>query len=106
MSEENIKRYTIEQIREMRANGEDKTDWKHLAKISDEDIDFSDIPELDDSFWKNAKIVMPQNKERITLRLDADIMQYFRGQGSGYQTRINAVLSAFVAAQESANPKS
>lgn len=46
----------------------------------------------DEAFWKKAKIVMPQAKETITIRLDADVLEWFRKQGSGYQTRINAIL--------------
>lgn len=101
MKEENIKHYTIEQIREMRARGEDQTDWKRLAEMRDEDIDFSDIPELDESFWKNATLRYPQAKERVTMRLDKEILDFFRSQGRGYQTRINAVLASYIAAQKS-----
>ena len=73
---------------------------KEIAAISDEEIDFSDIPELDDEFWEKAEMVLPENKERITLRLDKAILEHFRAEGRGYQTRINAVLSSFVAAQK------
>jgi uncharacterized protein (DUF4415 family) len=49
--------------------------------------------------WTHAKLVLPPGKEPVTLRLDRDVLEWFRGQGRGYQTRINAVLRAFIAAQ-------
>ena len=56
---------------------------------------------MPDSEWfKKARLVIPQAKEMVTLRLDPEIMAWFRQAGRGYQTRINAVLKAFVEAQE------
>jgi uncharacterized protein (DUF4415 family) len=52
------------------------------------------------AFWKNAKIVMPTPKEIVTMRLDADLLRWFRRQ-PGYQTRINAILRAYMQAQPS-----
>lgn len=77
-----------------------------LARLEDEDIAFSDIPETDEAFWASAETVEPaaeDRKERITIRLDADVIDYFRKEaekrgGAGYQTRINAVLKAYVSA--------
>ena len=52
-----------------------------------------------DAGWlRRAKLVMPQRKETVTLRLDPDVLSWFRREGRGYQTRINAVLRAFVQA--------
>jgi uncharacterized protein (DUF4415 family) len=51
-----------------------------------------------DAFWKNAKVVMPVPKEIVTIRLDADLLRWFR-QHPGYQTRINAILRAYMQAQ-------
>jgi len=71
-----------------------------LAAMPDEKIDYSDIAELDASFWNDAKIVFPEdNKKQLTLRLDADIVEWFKSQGKGYQTRMNAVLRSFYEAQ-------
>ena len=66
-----------------------------IAAISDDDIDTSDIPELDDEFWKNAHVRFPGGKERLTVRFDEDVVEWFRGQGRGYQTKMNAVLRSF-----------
>ena len=71
---------------------------EELAALPDDQIDYSDIPELDDDFWENAKIVAPPGKERITFRVDRDVLEYFRKDGPGYQTRMNAVLRSFVEA--------
>jgi len=65
-----------------------------LATRPDSEIDFSDIPPLRDSFWKNA-IRNPYYrpvKQQLTVRLDADVVAWLRSQGKGYQTRLNQVL--------------
>ncbi len=63
--------------------------------MRDEDIDYSDIPEIDESFFKNAKVVVPPGKKQLTLRLDADILEWMKKQGPGYQSRINAILRSY-----------
>lgn len=74
---------------------------KKLVKMRDEDIDYSDIPELDDSFWDTAEVVMPAapEKKQISIKIDREVLDYFRKGGPGYQTRMNAVLRSFVRAQ-------
>ena len=65
-----------------------------LAARPDSEIDFSDIPPLKDSFWKNA-VRNPYYrpvKQQLTVRLDADVVAWLRSQGKGYQTRLNYVL--------------
>ena len=74
-----------------------------IASIRDEDIDYSDIPELDDNFWANAKLKMPENKSRITVRIDSDVLTWLKSQGAGYQTRMNAILRTYMEAQENSN---
>jgi uncharacterized protein (DUF4415 family) len=71
------------------------TDWKKVDGMVDEDIDFSDIPELDDNFFKNAKIVLPKPKVSITLRVEADVLEWYKATGGKYQTLINAVLKEY-----------
>ena len=78
------------------------TDWRFLTEKSDEAIDFSDIPKLGPDFWKKAVLRMPQKKESLTLRLDQDVVLWFRGTGRGYQTRMNAVLRSYVKAAKHA----
>jgi len=68
--------------------------------MRDQDIDFSDIPPMTPEMFAKAvvrsglKPTLP--KEQITLRLDADVLQWFRAQGAGYQTQINALLRAYM----------
>ena len=83
-----------------------KAELAALANIRDEDIDFSDIPPLTEDFWKNG-IRNPYYaralKEQLTIRLDADILDWFKRHakdGKGYQTDINKALRAYVVAQE------
>lgn len=75
------------------------TDWDRLAQMNDGDIDCTDIPALDEEFFKNATIRMPQRKQAVSLRLDPEVIMWFKDQGKGYQTRMNAVLKAYVEAQ-------
>ena len=56
-----------------------------------------------EEFWKTAKVVMPQPKETMTIRLDADVLEWFRKQGRGYQTRINAILRSCMRAHKDAD---
>ena len=76
-----------------------KTDWKRLSEMSDKDIDTSDIPELDDTFFKNAELKVP-SKQPVTLRIDSDVLLWFKAQGQGYQTRINKLLRAYMESQQ------
>lgn len=65
-----------------------------LAKMPDSKIDYSDIPPLTDKFWKNAvrNPFYKPTKQVTTVRVDSDVLLWLKGQGKGYQTRINAIL--------------
>jgi uncharacterized protein (DUF4415 family) len=80
-------------------NNSSLTDWDRIDALTDEEIDTSDIPPLDADFFANAQLRLPKPKQVITVRLDADIVEWFKSQGKGYQTRINAVLRMYVDAQ-------
>ena len=71
---------------------------EQIAARKDEEIDFSDIPELDEAFWKRAKLSEPDHTEQITLRVKRSVLAYFKASGKGYQTRINRVLESYVRA--------
>ncbi len=73
-----------------------ETDWEALRNMRDEDIDLSDIPELDKNFWKHAKVVRPDTTQQVTLRVKRSVLEYFKAGGKGYQTRMNQVLESFV----------
>lgn len=80
-----------------------KTDWDRMDAQTDEDIeravkdDPDAAPLVDEKWFETAELVMPgEGKEPVTIRLDTDVVQWFKAQGRGYQTRINAVLRAYV----------
>ena len=70
-----------------------------IAAMKDEDIDFSDILETDETFWREAELVEPDRTEQITMRVKRSVLDYFRAPGKGYQTRINRVLEGYVRAR-------
>lgn len=71
-----------------------------IAATKDDDIDFSDIAELDEAFWQQAKLVEPDLTEQVTLRVKRSVLAHFKASGKGYQTRINRVLESYVRAQD------
>ena len=74
-----------------------------LRDLRDEDIDFSDIPLQTGGGWRRVSELVPaENKQQITLRLDADLIAFFRSTGRRYQSRINAALREYVTAQKTA----
>lgn len=85
---------------------ESETDWERVRNMRDEDIDFSDLPELTPEMFANAIVrkgfkPLP-NKQQITLRIDHDVISFFREQGQGYQTKINQLLRAYMDAHKAA----
>ncbi|UXN71207.1 BrnA antitoxin family protein [Devosia neptuniae] len=66
-----------------------------LAKRRDEQIDYSDIPELDEQFWANAQLVEPDGTQQVTLRVKKSVLEAYKATGKGYQTRMNAVLESY-----------
>lgn len=86
MKKENIKSYSIDEI--MKMKGKTRKD----APTG---------PSLPKGFWDSAKVVYPESpKEQVTVRLDADILEWFKEQGRGYQTRMNAVLRSYYEAHK------
>jgi uncharacterized protein (DUF4415 family) len=80
--------------------------WAAFDALTDEDIaravaeDPDAAPILGEEFWKSAKLVMPTPKQAISIRLDTDVLDFFKGQGPGYQSRINAVLRSYMDAKK------
>lgn len=68
-----------------------RTDWDRLAKMTDEEIDYSDIPPLTDDFFARAKLVLPN-----TVQLDSDVLAWFEQQGQDYPALINQVLREYI----------
>jgi uncharacterized protein (DUF4415 family) len=77
-----------------------RTDWKRVDVIEDQKINFSDTPELTPEMFARAVVrrgVKPvARKRQLTIRIDSDVLEWYRRQGPGYQTRINALLRAYM----------
>jgi uncharacterized protein (DUF4415 family) len=87
-----------------KASAKTGTNWKRLRSLSGREIRNAvekdpEVRPTDPSFWKKAKVVLPQPKQTVTMRLDADLLRWLRRQ-KGYQTRINAVLRTYMDAQK------
>ena len=76
-----------------------QADLTRLRRMTDREIAATappELPELPESFWQNARVVTPVTKRAISLRLDEDVIAWFRASGARYQTRMNAVLRSYV----------
>jgi len=78
-----------------------KTDWARLDAMTDAEIEASiandpDWQEFKDVDWSKAILVIPPKKKAISIRVDEDVLDYFKKEGSGYQRRINAVLRSYM----------
>jgi uncharacterized protein (DUF4415 family) len=71
-----------------------------VAAMPDEQIDYSDAPSRPNAIWMKAATQLPNTKQQITLRLDAEVLEFFKHTGKRYQSRINAVLRAYVEAHK------
>jgi len=98
-----IVRASADEIRAMLARGEDQTDWARVRAMSQDEADRlaeeEDGP-LPEGWEKTIVLGIPEPKQGVHIRLDADVLRWFKAQGPGYQTRINAVLRAFMAARQ------
>lgn len=77
-----------------------ETDWARVDALTDETIDTSDIPPLDESFFANAKLRMPNRKVAVTVTVDADVFAWFEAQDGEVQQRINAALRIYAEAHQ------
>ena len=93
MARDDIEQYSLDEIEAKIARGEDQTDWERLKREPG--------IELDEEFWRNARIVMPtaSGKTSVHLRVDSDVLEWFKAQGKGHLTRMNAVLRAYFEAE-------
>ena len=87
MEKENIRHYSLEEIKQMNARKKYTATRKEVPEI-----------ELDDDFWKNARVVIPdeRGKSLVSLRVDKDVLEWFKIQGKGHLSRMNAVLRAYM----------
>jgi len=98
MSEKRSKRRSTGRAREG-----SQTDFDYLNRVSDEEIAAAVAQDPDaaplDVDWSKAELVIPQGKKPISIRVDADVLDFFKKQGAGYQRRINAVLRSYMQAR-------
>jgi uncharacterized protein (DUF4415 family) len=80
-----VVRYTLTEVKQQIAQGKDKTR-----------ADAPEGPREDSSFWKRARVVVPPGKTSVHLRVDSDVLEWFKKQGDGHLTRMNAVLRSYV----------
>ncbi len=97
----NIVRYTMDEIKAKIARGESKMDWKKIDEMTEEELEASiradpDEPRDGEIDWTRAVKGLPPRKEHINIRIDHDVLEWFKGHGRGYQTLMNNVLRAFV----------
>ncbi len=82
-----------------------QTDWERVDRMRDEDIDLSDLPEIPPEAFARALVrkgLKPvPRKSQLTLRIDTDVLEWFRAKGAGYQSQMNAVLKAYKEAHRS-----
>ncbi len=94
MSEKNITRRSAAKLKQ------GKTDYERLRRLTDREIAGAVARDGDaaplDIDWSGAEVVFPEPKRAISIRLDADIIEFFKRTGPGYQTKINAVLRSYV----------
>jgi len=91
---EHIVSYTDAELRAMQKRGESKSDWKAAAK---KPLPSGDDPDdaMEEIDWATAELPLPRRKAHASLRIDSDVLDWFRQQGKGYQTRINAILRKY-----------
>lgn len=81
-----------------------KTDWKRVDALTDEEIDRSEAPEIPAEMFARAIVrrgLKPvSRKTQLTLRVDSDVLEWYKNQGAGYQTKINALLRAYMEAHQ------
>lgn len=77
-----------------------ETDWAKVEAMTDEEIDTSDIPPLDEAFFANAKLRLPKGKVPVVISVDADVVEWFKAQGDEYQRLINAALRIYAEAHK------
>lgn len=112
---EKIVRYSFDEIRQMAKQEEWQSDWEKADSITDEELEeivkndpddvyFEDEKQVEGRFFREGEWARqfeePKKKKQITLRLDEDVLAYFRDSGKGYQTRINNALRAFIKARQ------
>jgi uncharacterized protein (DUF4415 family) len=102
-------RYTVKQIKTKIARGEDRTNWDKVDAVTGARLEASIHADVDDVHsepdWTQAIMGIPARKDHINIRVDHDVLQWFRSNGKGYQTLMNNVLRAFVQTRQQRNTR-
>lgn len=100
--DKNITSYTANELKAKRADS--RTDWRKVDAITDIELDGIIAADSDErgfsADWTKAELVLPESKLSVNLRLDREIVEFFKGQGRGHISRMQAVLKAYVDAQQ------
>ncbi len=98
---EPIVRYTADELTALRQRGEDQTDWARVDALTEQEVEAAiDREEEGEVDWSTVQVGIPGPKQQLTVRFDQDVVEWFKAQGAGYQTRMNAVLKSFVEARK------
>ncbi len=101
LKRENIVSYSEKELDDMLARGEDRTNVERVKALTEDELEASiDVEEEGVPLWDTAAVHVPEPKQQLTVRFDGDIIDWFKAQGPGYQTRMNAVLRSFVDAKK------
>lgn len=100
MNKSNTVKLTLDLNNPPALSGEQKARLTALAAMPNEQIDTSDAPFRPDATWMKAADQLPHTKQQITLRIDAEVLEFFKHTGKRYQSRINAVLRSYVDAHK------
>ena len=97
---ERIVRYSAEELAAKRNRGETRSDWERAAAMTKEEIEADIASDPDDAGmvvdWDSVSAELPKPKADLHMRIDRDVLDFFRKTGRGYQSRINAVLRSYV----------
>jgi uncharacterized protein (DUF4415 family) len=100
LKKERIVKYTIEELAEKTRAGETHSDWAKAAAATSREIEAQVATDPDEAGmvvdWGSVAVELPKPKADLHMRVDRDVLDYFRSTGKGYQTRINAILRSYV----------
>ena len=102
--DESIRSSTAEELKAMRRRGEDRTDWAKVDTMTEADLERAIAEDEDERDlepdWTRAELVMPRPRQSVHLRLEPEVVDFFKDGGKGHITRMQAVLRAYVDAQK------
>ncbi len=100
---DDTRRYSAEELSAKRQSGKSRTDWAKAEAVPDTDFGAAHSDDALDADWTQAVIGVPPRKQDVHIRIDIDVLDWFRDSGRGYQTRMNNVLRAFVESRKHAH---